>query len=380
MKRLIPLVCTMMSVCALAGGFQIRNHSFMPLFEAKDYIEMSLTHVHNRVGAQEIHNTPNPSTPAKIKDVLESFTTVELVGRVSTPFPAINLMSQYYEPYLSVIHYPTQWPGVTGKLRSEALFLALSSHVYQGFSVAVGNELFRFKNGLLNLGYLQGPTGSVPLGTQKVTDNTTRTRQSLAVAYQYDPIALRVGLSASFPRAYAIKTQEQSNFFTGPATGILPRIFTFDAESGIAPNTLLSLSIAHQRWKPAQLHLFKTPIAKYLLGDTEKSAISSFSNDTDYTLALTHRPYRNWAFTAGVHLEPKTANTGTSLLSQRDGERTFGIAATYIVDQGRVTTKLARKLFGNRTVTPTAAPTSSWDHSNNHASISQITGRYFIED
>jgi long-subunit fatty acid transport protein len=306
---------------ALAGGIERDRGSMAILFEEGTYAELGFTFVDPDVsGSATAGYGGDPSG-----DMLSSYTYANLSFR-SDLTENLSYAIIWSQPFGADVSYPTGtgYPlaGTTASVEAQQLGVVLRYAFEGGFSAYAG----------LRAVEATGSAAIPGVGYSLSVDGSTELGYLVGVAYERPDIALRVSLTYQSATDHTF-TGTENGVATLPFETTLPQSLTLEAQSGIAPNTLLFGSIRWVDWSEFSIN----PIG-YSLARGEPLAQNSQDVMT-YRLGIARRFSDSFVGLASVTYEPNgvgsfSGNSFQGNLDPRDGRLGIGIGGRYEFDSG----------------------------------------------
>lgn len=336
-KKLIAagLMLAGLANAAQAGGIERTAQSVAPLFKEGRYLEFSLSGASPDVsGVQNIDIGPFLAG-AESGDILPSFIQLGAAYKADLN-DTWSYALIFDQPFGADIAYP----GGTGyfafnstaELRSYALTGLLQYNMPSNVSVYGG---LRFQS-------LEAEA-SIPFGSNytALAERDYGIGYVLGVAYEKPEIALRVSLTYNSEVKHELPTTE-FGVFNSTTTVKTPDSLNLEFQSGIAENTLLFGSIRWVDWSEFTLD----PIQWNTLVTMGRPLVSYGGDYTAYTIGLGRRLNENWAIAGTIGYETEI-NALTTNLGPTDGATSFGLAATYTMENTEITAGIRYIDIGN---------------------------------
>lgn len=309
---------------AHAAGIERDTGSVAILFEEGNYVELGFTYVDPDVSGTAAGGA------VRSGDMLEGYSYANLSFR-SDITENLSYAIVWSQPYGADVNYGSAtagYPlaGTTASIDAQQLGVMLRYEFESGFSAYGGIRAVE-ATGSANLpgigpGYTLNAQGSRELGYM------------LGVAYERPDIALRVSLTYqsatdhTFTGTETLGLTTPTNFQT-----TLPQSMTLEAQSGIAPDTLLFGSIRWVDWSEFQ-------IAPPTFTGTVGEPLAQNSDDVfTYRLGVARRFTEEFVGLASITYEPNGVGSfsGSAFqgnLDPRDGRIGLGIGGRYEFDSG----------------------------------------------
>jgi long-chain fatty acid transport protein len=317
MKRVMIATAALVAAAtgAQAGGVERSSQSVAILFEQGRYAELSFGHfdpsVSGRLGG----------VGASSGDMSGSYNTWSLGYKmdIGDRMAFAMILDQ---PIGADIDYPTGtgYPlaGSTAKLTSSAITALLR---------------YKFENNVSVYGGLRYETvhGEVFLpivGSYRLDTNyDSELGYVVGVAWEKPEIAARVALTYNSAITHSLESVE-FGALAGTFDTEIPQSLNLEFQTGIAKDTLLFGSIRWQEWKAFVINPPFYPPTTNL--------VDYASNRTTYNLGLGRRFNENWSGAVTVGYE-KSDGAITGNLGPTDGFKSVGLAATYTMDNVKIT-------------------------------------------
>ncbi len=326
MKQLVSLAgaLALSATAAGAGGVERSTQSVALLFEPGSYAEFNLT-----AARPSVSGTFLP-TSAGSGDVIRSYTSLSFGYKMSLN-DRMDFALIVDEPIGADTFYPTSpYPiaGSFGKIDSAAVTGILRYRIDDNISVYGGLRLQQAKGRV-------GIDSPLLPGAYGMTTNTDRRAGFLVgAAYERPEIAMRVALTYNSRITHKFDSTEtiggapvlEDGFRTS-----VPESLNLEFQTGLAENTLLFGNVRWQRWTKFDI---SPPFWVDTLG--QPSLVSYPRNTTTINLGVGRRINENWSIAGTVGYE-KGHRFETTNLGPTNGQRSIGVAATYTMDNVRIT-------------------------------------------
>ncbi len=328
-------VALMAGTCAFAAGIERNAPSTRILFEEGRYLEFSFSHV-----SPDLSGTGGLLDPlgAGTGDIFESYATLGF-GYKADLTDKLSYALTIGESVGVDTLYPTVptslYSGTSATLNGVEVTAILAYDVAQNVKVYGGVRAQRVEAeaffpffGLLGA----TPTPGVSYNVDAAADWSAG--WMVGAAYEIPDIAFRVALTYYSEIAHEHDTMET---VTGLGTLMTtteittPEAVNLEFQTGIAPDTLLFGGV---RWVNWSNFTIAPPTFTALTG----SPLVAYQEDwTTYTLGIGRRFTENWAGAVQVSHEPAAGFLPLTTLGPVDGRTTYGVAATYTMDQVEIT-------------------------------------------
>ncbi|MGL4236031.1 hypothetical protein [Tabrizicola sp.] len=320
------------ATAAHAGGVERSSQSVAILFEEGRYAELSFGHFDPTVSG-----SVGPGGVATSGDMSSSYNSWSLGYKMDIG-EKMDFALVLDQPIGANVAYPTGglYPlqGSTAKLSSSAITALLR---------------YKFENNVSVYGGLRYQTvhGEVSLPTVGAYSLDTNYDSELGyvvgIAWEKPEIAARVALTYNSAITHTLDATEggpfggQSTFETE-----VPQSVNLEFQTGIAKDTLLFGSIRWQEWSEFVIdpvgYFPTTPLVSYA------------SDRITYNLGVGRRFNENWSGAVTVGYE-KSDGEITGNLGPTDGFTSVGLAATYTMDNMKITGGIRYVDIGDATTT-----------------------------
>jgi long-chain fatty acid transport protein len=318
MKRSLTtaLAVAAAATSAHAGGVERSTQSVAILFEQGRYAELSFG-----TFSPDVSGTLGVSSG----DMASTYNTYSLGYKMDLG-ERMDFALIIDQPIGANVAYPagTGYPlqGSTAKLTSSAI-TALLRYQFENNVSVYGGLRYQTVKGVVSL-----PTvGAYTLNT----NYDSEVGYVVGIAWEKPEIAARVALTYNSAITHSLESTETG---FGPGTtnaGFeteVPQSVNLEFQSGIAKDTLLFGSIRWQEWSAFVIdpprYALPTPLVAYA------------SNRVTYNLGIGRRFNDNWSGAVTLGYEPSDgALTGN--LGPTDGFKSIGLAATYTMDNVKIT-------------------------------------------
>jgi long-subunit fatty acid transport protein len=317
MRRILMTTAALFAVAsgAQAGGVERSSQSVAILFEQGRYAELSFGHfspdVSGTVGGGALSSG----------DMSSSYNSWSLGYKMDIG-DRMNLAVILDQPIGADVAYPTGtgYPlaGSTAELSSSAV-TALLRYKFENNVSVYGGLRYETVKGIVSIPAVAGYTLS--------TNNDSELGYVVGVAWEKPEIAARVALTYNSAITHTLDSLEfgavAANFETE-----VPQSLNLEFQTGIAKDTLLFGSIRWVDWSEFLIDPPAYPLAAPL--------VSYQSDRTTYNLGVGRRFNENWSGAVTLGYEASNGDI-TGNLGPTDGFASVGLAATYTMDNLKVT-------------------------------------------
>jgi long-subunit fatty acid transport protein len=319
MKRILMMTAALIAASsgAQAGGVERSSQSVAILFEQGRYAELSFGHFDPTVSG----SVGGGTVPSG--DMSSSYNTVSLGYKMDIG-DKLDFAMIIDQPIGADVAYPTGglYPlqGATAELTSSAITALLR---------------YKFENNVSIYGGLRYQTvhGEVSLPTVGAysldTNHDSELGYVVGVSWEKPEIAARVALTYNSAITHNLEATEG-----GPLAGTstfeteVPQSVNLEFQTGIAKDTLLFGSIRWQEWSAFVIdppgYFPATPLVSYA------------SDRITYNLGVGRRFNENWSAAVTLGYESGDGEI-TGNLGPTDGFASLGLAATYTMDNVKIT-------------------------------------------
>jgi long-chain fatty acid transport protein len=323
MKRILTTaaVVSAAATSAHAGGVERSGQSIAILFEQGRYAELSFGHfdpsVSGSVGGGAI-----PSG-----DMSPSYNTWSLGYKMDIG-DRMNLAIILDQPIGAKVRYPGTFgvdpyplAGTTADLTSSAI-TALLRYKFESNISVYGGLRYQTVKGLVSIPLVGGYT--------LATNNDSELGYVVGVAWEKPEIAARVALTYNSAITHTLDSLE-FGAVAGTFDTEVPQSVNLEFQTGIAKDTLLFGSIRWVEWSAFTI----APDA--YAGATGGQALVDYPEDRiTYNLGIGRRFNENWSGAVTIGYEPSDGEV-TGNLGPTDGNSSIGLAATYTMDNIKIT-------------------------------------------
>lgn len=301
MNRILVATAALMA-CATgadAAGFDRSGQPLGFLFEKGNYVELSYGYV-----APDVRRVPDT-----YGDVALDYSQIGLSYKTDLN-DKLSLGVQLDQPWGARINYTPTAP-IEAKLKSTAINAIARYKFNDAVSVHGGIGITTIG------GFLRLPTTPGRL----TFDSDSDVNWLVGVAYEKPEIALRVALTYFSGTDHTLAS---SPALPNPNTINPPATVNLDFQTGIAKDTLLFGQVRWAKWTETAIRVNATDIVTY-------------RNDRfSYALGIGRRFTENWSGAVTLGYEEPEGGIASSL-SPTDGYKSIGLAATYTMDNMKIT-------------------------------------------
>lgn len=316
---------------ALAGGIERSTQSVAPLFEPGEYMEFSFGSFSPSVSG----SGAGPFTGTSSGDMASSYGTYSFAYKraLNDQLDAAIIIDQ---PIGADVDYPASsapyaFAGSNAEVRSNAITGLLRYKMRSNFSVYGGLRAERVEGNLairapLAL-FVPGAPGALNYALDGEAD--WGLGYVVGVAWEKPEIAARVALTYNSAIKHTLDTTETGLApiaLNGTLDVEVPQSVNLEFQTGIAEDTLVFGSIRWVDWTAFNI----TP--QYL----GQPVVSNDDDTFSTSLGIGRRFNENWSGAIILGYE-KTQGTPTGNLGPTDGYKSIGLAATYTVDNIKIT-------------------------------------------
>lgn len=323
---------------AIAGGIERSAPSTRVLFEEGRYMELSYSSVspdlNGNGGDASPLGGPPAAAPNGTGDLLSSYSTfgaaykADLTNELSYAFILDT-------PHGVETSYPlvpgSIYSGTTASLDSIQLTGILAYDVSDRVKV-YGGVRAQAIEATAALPFIGAAAGGYTVNA----DRDWSAGYMVGAAYQVPDIALRVALTYYSEIDHELETVETIPLLTTLNDSVdisTPQSVNLEFQSGIAEDTLLFGSIRWVDWSEFAIAptLFSSPAV------VNQPLVDYQEDWTTYTLGLGRRFNEQWSGAIQVSHEPAADYVPLTTLGPIDGRNSIGVAATYTMDNIKVT-------------------------------------------
>lgn len=321
-----------MTTSALAGGVERSTQSVAILFEQGSYAEVSLSYFGPDVSGVTLAPVGPFPAGAASGDMAAGYSSLTF-GYKQPLSERLDLAVIIDEPIGAKVRYPgtfgaSAYPlaDTSADLTSNAITALVRYKMPSNFSV-YGGLRYQTVKGVVSIPFVGAPGPGYTLET----NNDSRLGYVVGVAWEKPEIAARVALTYN-----SAITHDLSYTETGPVPGTgvfeteVPQSVNLEFQTGIAKDTLLFGSVRWVDWSA-----FEIDPAGY--NAAVGSPLVSYPNDrTTYNLGIGRRFNENWSAAVTLGYEDSDGEI-TGNLGPTDGFSSVGLAATYTMDNVKIT-------------------------------------------
>ena len=148
------------------------------------------------------------------------------------------------------------------------------------------------------------------------------------------------------------------------ATLNTPEMITFNFQSGIAADTLITGSIHQAKWKSSQVNVDVSTASAAI--NTAAAVSSDFSDSTKYSIGLARKFSSSLSSSISYHQEAGSGSTSTSTFTMSNGSQSINLGFRYSFEQANLSVGVSQTMFNDVTVDANAL-TSPIVYKNNTA-------------
>lgn len=342
---------------AYAGALDRTGQPINVLFEDGRYVEFSLGYISPDVSGENINPRLGP-VGAKSGDIGESNFNFGAAYKadINTNWSYAIILDQ---PYKAEVDYPTNplyfGSDSSAEFNSTAITALVQYNFGNGFSVYGGPRLQETD---------AAATIAFAADYEVDADADWGVGYVAGVAYERPDIALRVSLTYSSEIDHKNDVTEEFNSpfgrltFDSDAEFETPDSINLEAQTGIAPGTLLFGSIRWVDWSD-----FDLSPEQYVNTIAGQPLLSYVDDVTTYTIGLGRRLNDTWSVAGSLSYEENTENLFTNL-GPNDGVTSIGLAAIYTDGPVRVTTGVRYAWIGDTTTAVQGVPAAEFNDNN----------------
>jgi long-subunit fatty acid transport protein len=333
MKRIL-LATTALAAAATgahAGGVERSTQSVAILFEQGRYAELSFGHfdptVEGAVGGGAVSSG----------DMAGSYNSWSLGYKMDIG-DRMALAMILDQPIGANVNYPASaapYPlaGSTAELTSNAI-TALLRYKFENNVSVYGGLRYETVHGEVSLPFIGGYT--------LTTNHDSELGYVVGIAWEKPEIAARVALTYNSAITHSLESVE-FGAIPGTFDTEIPQSVNLEFQTGIAKDTLLFGSI---RWVDWTAFIIDPPI--YPPADP---LVDYASDRVTYNLGIGRRFNENWSGAVTLGYEKADGET-TGNLGPTDGMKSIGLAATYTMDNMKITGGIRYVDLGDATTNP----------------------------
>jgi long-subunit fatty acid transport protein len=327
---------------AVAGGLDRSAQSVAILFETGKYVEFNL-------GFAE------PDVSGTLGGVFSSDNMLGTYNSVSVGYKQplgdnLDVALIFDQPIGADIDYPAGafYPlaGTNAEVESTALTGLLRYKLPSNFSVYGGIRL-QSVEGRVNISTVP-PVGPFAIDYGLQTNRDYQAGYVIGVAWEKPEIAARVALTYNSAITHSLEMSESST--VTPSSVVeqdveVPQSVNLEFQTGIAADTLLFGSI---RWVDWTAFVIAPPIYDAIYGP--RPLVNYQSDRVTYNLGLGRKFNETWSGAVLLSHEPSNDDI-TGNLGPTDGFTSVGLAATYTMDNMKITGGVRYIRIGGATTT-----------------------------
>lgn len=342
MKRILTTAAALAAAAttAQAGGVERSTQSVAILFEQGRYAELSFGSFSPDVSGSILGGALQSG------DMTPSFNNWSLGYKMDIG-DRMALAVIIDQPVGADVAYPgTLGPGVyplagsTAELTSSAI-TALLRYKFENNVSVYGGLRYQTVQGQVSLPLVGGYTLQ--------TNNDSDLGYVVGIAWEKPEIAARVALTYNSAITHSMESVERGVPTAGFETEV-PQSVNLEFQTGVAKDTLLFGSIRWVDWTAFVIDPpgYPTPPFPVL--------VSHAKDRVTYNLGIGRRFSEQWSAAAMIAYEPSDGEL-TGNLGPTDGFTSYGLAATYTMDNVKITAGVRYMDIGNATtdLTPNAA-------------------------
>lgn len=336
MKQFAVVTAAMLAATsgAYAGGVERSTQSVAILFEEGRYVELSFGRF-----APDVSGL-SPLSPGGSGDMAGDYNSWSLGYKMDIG-ESMSFAMILDEPIGANVNYPIAFPpyplaGSTAKLTSSAI-TALLRYQFENNVSVYGGLRYETVHGVVSL-------PSVPGGYTLNTNHDSELGYVVGVAWEKPEIAARVALTYNSAITHTLDATE-----TGLLAGTsqfdteVPQSVNLEFQTGIAKDTLLFGSIRWVDWTA-----FVIDPDGYIPADP----LVDYAGDrVTYNLGIGRRFNDAWSGAVTIGYE-KADGELTGNLGPSDGMKSIGLAATYTMDNMKITGGVRYVDIGDATTNP----------------------------
>lgn len=328
MKRILATAAALAAATgtAQAGGVERSTQSVAILFEQGRYAELSFGHfspnvsgVSNMFGPRESGNMSSSYNSWSLGYKMDIGERLDFALIIDQPIGADVAYPGTFAP-------PTSYPlaGTTAKLSSSAI-TALVRYGFENNVSVYGGLRYQTVHGEV----------SIPLVANYTldTNHDSELGYVVGVAWEKPEIAARVALTYNSAITHTLQSSEttlltslESSFDTE-----VPQSVNLEFQTGIAKDTLLFGSIRWVDWSE-----FRIAPDGYAAANMGQALVEYPNDRITYNLGIGRRFNETWSAAVTLGYEPSDGEL-TGNLGPTDGFRSIGLAATYTMDNLKIT-------------------------------------------
>jgi long-subunit fatty acid transport protein len=330
----------LVSGTAIAGGVERSTQSVAILFEQGRYLEVSLSSFSPDVSGSLLGPVAIFPAGSASGDMAGRYSSLS-VSYKQPLSEQVDLAVIIDEPIGAKVRYPGPFgvypyplAGSTADLTSNAITGLVRYKLPSSFSVH-GGLRYQTVKGVASLPFVGAPGP----GYTVTTNNDREFGYVVGAAWEKPEIAARVALTYNSAITHDLQSTEG-----GPIAGVgsfeteVPKSVNLEFQTGIAKDTLLFGSIRWVEWSAFRIDPPGYPPATPLV---------SYPKDrTTYNLGIGRRFSENWSGAISLGYEASDGEITTNL-TPTDGSTSVGLAATYTIDDVKITAGVRRVKIGD---------------------------------
>ena len=298
---------------AFAGGVERSAQSVAILFEQGRYVELNFGHFSPDVSGRS-------TTGVASGDMSSSYNSFSLGYKMDVG-EKMDFALIIDQPIGADVAYPTGTgyllAGSTAELSSSAI-TGLLRYKFENNVSVYGGLRYQTVKGVVALPFL---------GYTLTTNNDSELGYVVGVAWEKPEIAARVALTYNSAITHSLESVEGGVTTAGFDTEV-PQSVNLEFQTGIAKDTLLFGSIRWQEWSA-----FRIDPPNY----APAAPLVSYASDrVTYNLGVGRRFNETWSGAVTLGYE-KADGEITGNLGPTDGFASIGLAATYTMDNMKIT-------------------------------------------
>jgi long-subunit fatty acid transport protein len=349
MKRILTTAIALAAgaTAAQAGGVEKSTQSVAILFEQGSYAELSFGHFSPDVSGNLGNAVSVFPAGSASGDMAASYNSYSL-GFKTDLNENLALAIILDEPIGAKVRYPGTlgsfpYPlaGTTADLTSTALTALLKYKFENNFSV-YGGLRYQTVKGDVDIPFVGFPGTGYTLST----NYDSELGYVVGVAWEKPEIAARVALTYNSAITHTLESFETLNAASLASTfeTEVPQSVNLEFQTGVAKDTLLFGSIRWVDWSEFVIDPTLYPAALGPLVSYAKDRVT-------YNLGVGRRFSEQWSAAATIGYEASDGER-TGNLGPTDGMTSFGLAATYTMDNVKITAGVRYVDIGGATTNP----------------------------
>ncbi len=334
MKRFMLATTAMVAATTVAhaGGVERSTQSVAILFEQGRYAELSFGRF-----APDVSGL-SPLSPGNSGDMAGDYNSWSLGYKMDIG-DRMSFAMILDQPIGANVNYAVSAPpyplaGSTAELTSSAV-TALLRYKFENNVSVYGGLRYETVHGEVSLPSVGGYTMS--------TNHDSELGYVVGLAWEKPEIAARIALTYNSAITHSLESTEMG-VVPGSFDTEIPQSINLEFQTGIAKDTLLFGSI---RWVEWTAFVIDPPNYPAPLGNL----VDYSSNRVTYNLGIGRRFNENWSGAVTVGYE-KADGATTGNLGPTDGMKSIGLAATYTMDNMKITGGIRYVDLGDATTNP----------------------------